>query len=103
MAKVKPATSAVASSESAASEATSAATIIAQVTASPGTMIMAARRRRGLSQRALAGRLCAAAGMATVSRHEISRWERGTRLPSAYWLGPLAALLCIDPADFDRA
>ena len=89
--------------ESAISETMSAATVIAVVTASPGMMIMAARRRHGLSQRELAGRLCASTGMATVSRHEVSRWERGTRLPSAYWLGPLAVLLEIDPADLDRA
>jgi transcriptional regulator with XRE-family HTH domain len=66
-------------------------------------MIMGARRRRGWSQQTLAGRLCTACGLATVSRHEVSRWERGTRLPSAYWLGPLAALLGIDRVDFDRA
>jgi len=103
MAKLGTTTSIMAVSETATSETRSAATIIAQLSASPGTMIMAARRRHGLSQRALAGRLCAATGIATVSRHEVSRWERGTRLPSAYWLGPLAALLGIDRADFDRA
>jgi len=79
------------------------ARFVASVPASPGTMIAAARRRCGLSQRALADRLCMATGMATVSRHEVSRWERGTRLPSAYWLDPLAALLGIDRADFNRA
>jgi transcriptional regulator with XRE-family HTH domain len=103
MAQLETATSAMATAESATAETTSAATVVARVTASPGTMIMAARRRRGLSQRALAGRLCAATGMATVSRHEVSRWERGTRLPSVYWLEPLAALLGIDRVDFDRA
>jgi transcriptional regulator with XRE-family HTH domain len=97
------ATAQMAATPMATAQTAATATFVAPVPASPGTMIAAARRRRGLSQRALAGRLCMATGMATVSRHEVSRWERGTRLPSAYWLDPLAALLGIDRADFYRA
>jgi transcriptional regulator with XRE-family HTH domain len=51
------------------------------------------RRRRGLSQRQLADQLCLVAGVATVSRNEISRWERGVRLPAQAWLGWLAVVL----------
>jgi transcriptional regulator with XRE-family HTH domain len=75
----------------------------AMVNTAPGAMIAAARRRRGLSQAALARHLCAAARMATVSRHEVSRWECGRRLPSAYWLEPLSAVLGIDRPTLDRA
>src|SRR5258707_841993 len=97
------ATSVISTSESPAPQATSASITVAWVTSSPGMMIMGARRRRGWSQQTLASRLCTASGTATLSRHEVSRWERGTRLPSAYWLGPLSALLGIDRVDFDRA
>ncbi|WP_020521275.1 helix-turn-helix domain-containing protein [Catelliglobosispora koreensis] len=51
------------------------------------------RRRRGLSQQQLADRLCAAAGTATISRNEISRWERGVRVPSGAWLTLLSQVL----------
>jgi transcriptional regulator with XRE-family HTH domain len=68
-----------------------------------GALLRAARHRRGDSQRRLAERLCAAAGMPTVSRHEVSRWERELRLPSAYWLGFLAQVLLVDRAVLDRA
>jgi transcriptional regulator with XRE-family HTH domain len=51
------------------------------------------RRRRGLSQQRLAEMLCAVAGVTTVSRHEVSRWERGERLPARAWLGWLTLVL----------
>ena len=51
------------------------------------------RRKRGLSQQRLAEKLCAAAGVTTVSRHEVSRWERGERLPARSWLGWLTQVL----------
>lgn len=51
------------------------------------------RRRRGLSQQRLADLLCAAAGVTTVSRNEVSRWERGERLPARAWLGWLSQVL----------
>jgi transcriptional regulator with XRE-family HTH domain len=103
MATSKTATAQMAAAPMATKQTAATATFVAPVPASPGTMIAAARRRCGLSQRVLAGRLCMATGTATVSRHEISRWERGTRLPSAYWLDPLAALLGIDRAEVNRA
>jgi len=68
-----------------------------------GALLRTARRRQGDSQRRLADRLCAAARMPTVSRHEVSRWERGARLPSAYWLGWLAQVLVVDRAVLERA
>lgn len=68
-----------------------------------GPLLRAARHRRGYSQRRLAERLCAAAGMPTVSRHEVSRWERERRLPSGYWLGWLAEVLRADRAALEHA
>lgn len=58
-----------------------------------GAELARLRRRRGLSQQRLADLLCAAAGVSTVSRHEISRWERGQRQPAQAWLGWLALVL----------
>jgi transcriptional regulator with XRE-family HTH domain len=51
------------------------------------------RRARGWSQLTLAEKLCAASETATVSRHEISRWERGQRTPGPFWLRWLALTL----------
>jgi transcriptional regulator with XRE-family HTH domain len=51
------------------------------------------RRRRGLSQQQLANLLCAATGTSSLSRNEISRWERGQRQPAQAWLGWLSLVL----------
>lgn len=51
------------------------------------------RRRRGLSQARLAELLCAASGVPTVSRNEVSRWERGRRVPARPWLAWLSQVL----------
>lgn len=37
--------------------------------------------------------LCDTAGRSTITREEISRWERGVRVPSRYWLPHLASVL----------
>ncbi|MCW6009989.1 helix-turn-helix domain-containing protein, partial [Micromonospora sp. CPCC 205371] len=58
-----------------------------------GARLAALRMGRGWSQLRLAEQLCAAAGVPTVSRHEISRWERGERVPGEFWLGWLAVVL----------
>ncbi|GIF86931.1 helix-turn-helix domain-containing protein [Catellatospora chokoriensis] len=63
-----------------------------------GRLIADTRRRRGYSQTRLAALLCAAAGATTVTRHEVSRWERGDRLPGAQWLAWLALVLDLPPA-----
>ncbi|GAA0407387.1 hypothetical protein GCM10009541_58170 [Micromonospora gifhornensis] len=51
------------------------------------------RLARGWSQSRLAAELCAAAGVPTLSRHEISRWERQRRTPGRYWHAWLAIVL----------
>ncbi|MEU3233176.1 helix-turn-helix domain-containing protein [Nocardiopsis alba] len=47
------------------------------------------RTGRGWSQARLAEVLCSASGRPTVTRHDVSRWERGKRVPRA-WLPYLA-------------
>lgn len=58
-----------------------------------GALLTRLRLARGFSQLRVAQRLCAAAGMPTVSRHEVSRWEREERLPGSFWLGWLSVVL----------
>lgn len=68
-----------------------------------GALLARVRMERGISQLRLAERLCASAGVATVSRHEISRWEREERIPCGFWLRWLAATLEVPLADLERA
>ncbi|NYF54296.1 helix-turn-helix domain-containing protein [Micromonospora purpureochromogenes] len=58
-----------------------------------GPLIAQLRLARGWSQQRLAAELCAASGAATVTRHEISRWERQARVPGDRWLRRLALVL----------
>ena len=54
-----------------------------------------ARRRtaKGWSQDDLAAQLHAESGNDSVTREEISRWERGKRIPGPYWRHWLSAVL----------
>ncbi|MFG1767506.1 helix-turn-helix domain-containing protein [Micromonospora parva] len=58
-----------------------------------GPLLARCRLARGWSQQRAAAELCAAAGVPTLSRHEISRWERQRRVPGGFWLGWLAVVL----------
>ncbi|MDO3704599.1 transcriptional regulator [Micromonospora sp. C28SCA-DRY-2] len=58
-----------------------------------GPLLAQLRLARGWSQPRLAAELCAAAGVPTLSRHEVSRWERHLRVPGDFWLGWLAVVL----------
>lgn len=51
------------------------------------------RSARGWSQGRLADALCDVSRCATVTRADVSRWERGKRLPGPFWLRHLAAVL----------
>ncbi|MFI5925211.1 helix-turn-helix domain-containing protein [Micromonospora sp. NPDC051543] len=62
-----------------------------------GPLLVRHRLARGWSQRRAAAELCAAAGVATLSRHEVSRWERQRRVPGGFWLGWLAVVLDVPP------
>src|SRR5690349_6594082 len=46
-----------------------------------GALVADRRRTLGLSQRNLAERICLVSGRTTITRHELSRYERGLRLP----------------------
>ncbi|HZN17900.1 MAG TPA: helix-turn-helix transcriptional regulator [Micromonosporaceae bacterium] len=58
-----------------------------------GALLARLRTARGMSQLRLAELLCAASGVATVTRHECSRWEREERIPTGHWLRWLALVL----------
>ncbi|SCL18238.1 hypothetical protein GA0074692_0352 [Micromonospora pallida] len=60
-----------------------------------GPLLARLRLARGWSQAHLAAQLCAAAGVPTLSRHEVSRWERQVRVPGEFWLGWLAVVLAV--------
>ena len=68
-----------------------------------GGLLARARLARGLSQGRLAEELCAAAGRFTVTRHEVSRWERGARVPGGYWLHWLAVVLRVPTDELEAA
>ncbi|WP_051723920.1 helix-turn-helix domain-containing protein [Micromonospora chokoriensis] len=58
-----------------------------------GPLLVRCRLAHGWSQQRAAAELCAASGVPTLSRHEISRWERQRRVPGGFWLGWLAVVL----------
>jgi transcriptional regulator with XRE-family HTH domain len=68
-----------------------------------GAMLARVRSERGISQLRLAERLCARAGTPTVTRNEVSRWERQERIPGAFWLGWLAEALDLPLTELERA
>jgi transcriptional regulator with XRE-family HTH domain len=68
-----------------------------------GALIARMRLASGWSQLRIAELLCAAAGVPTVTRHEISRWEREERIPSSHWLRWLAVVLDTPLDELERA
>nr|BFE66058.1 hypothetical protein GCM10020063_105840 [Dactylosporangium thailandense] len=68
-----------------------------------GALLTRLRLARGRSQLRLAEMLCAAADVPTITRHEVSRWERGDRVPGAPWLAWLAFVLQAPLEDLERA
>ncbi|HLL66043.1 MAG TPA: helix-turn-helix domain-containing protein, partial [Micromonosporaceae bacterium] len=68
-----------------------------------GAVLSRVRAVRGCTQVRLAELLCAASGTATVTRHEVSRWERGSRVPTAFWLRWLAVVLDVPLELLERA
>jgi transcriptional regulator with XRE-family HTH domain len=58
-----------------------------------GELLVRLRKGHGYSQDTVAQLLCTHSGTATVTRNEVSRWERQVRVPSAYWLPHLAHVL----------
>jgi transcriptional regulator with XRE-family HTH domain len=70
-------------------------------TESLGPLLARRRRVLGLSQGRLAALLCAAAGLPTLSRHEVSRWEREERIPTRFWRPWLAMVLDVPVDDIE--
>jgi transcriptional regulator with XRE-family HTH domain len=68
-----------------------------------GAMLSRLRLEHGKSQLRLAEMLCAASGLPTVTRHEVSRWEREERIPTASWLRWLALVLDAPLTDLEAA
>ena len=67
-----------------------------------GAHLARLRRDAGKSQRQLAAELCALSGVGSVTRNEVSRWERGGRVPEA-WLRFLARALNVPVPELERA
>ncbi len=68
-----------------------------------GPLLTRIRLAHGWSQLRVAELLCAASSSPTVTRHEVSRWEREERVPSGFWLGWLALVLEIPVAELSGA
>jgi transcriptional regulator with XRE-family HTH domain len=58
-----------------------------------GELLVRLRKVHGYSQDMVAQLLCMRSGTTTVTRNEVSRWERQLRTPSQYWLRYLAEVL----------
>jgi transcriptional regulator with XRE-family HTH domain len=58
-----------------------------------GQVLCELRLATGLSQGRLAEELNKVSGHATLTREEVSRWERGGRMPGRFWLPHLSAVL----------
>lgn len=67
-----------------------------------GAYLARLRRDAHKSQRQLAAMLCAVSGTQSVTRNEVSRWERGERIPES-WLAFIAEVLGVPPGDLERA
>lgn len=68
-----------------------------------GPLLIRMRRALGRSQHRLAAQLCDTSGVHTLSRHEISRWEREERIPTRFWRPWLAEVLGVSLADIEAA
>jgi transcriptional regulator with XRE-family HTH domain len=68
-----------------------------------GALLARVRAEQGISQLRLAERLCAASAQPTITRHEVSRWEREERIPTDFWLRWLALVLQVPLPELERA
>lgn len=62
-----------------------------------GRLIRSARHERGLTQYQLADALVLVSGNESLGRGEVSRWERGKRVPGPYWQSHLSRVLQLPP------
>lgn len=68
-----------------------------------GQLLRRLRLAKGFSQLRLAERLCDASRLPTISRHEVSRWEREERIPGSFWLRWLAVVLDVPLEQLEAA
>ncbi len=61
------------------------------------------RRVQGLTQCDLAERLHTISGNDSITREEVSRWERGKRIPGPYWRGWLGQVLDTTEQELEHA
>ena len=61
------------------------------------------RRGCGLTQYDLAERLHAASGNVSITREDVSRWERGKRIPGPYWRAWLGRVLETSQQELEQA
>ena len=66
-------------------------------------LIRRTRTGRGMTQAALARQLANVSGNAAVTRDQVTRWERGGRVPSPYWRRWLSIALDVPSGQLDRA
>ncbi|MFF8650435.1 helix-turn-helix domain-containing protein [Streptomyces griseoluteus] len=67
-----------------------------------GAYLARLRRHSGRSQAQLAAALCAASGTHSITRNEVSRWERGARVPDT-WLPFLAVVFDVPLRELEQA
>jgi transcriptional regulator with XRE-family HTH domain len=70
---------------------------------SVGGLIAQLRTERTLSQARLAELLADISGNPAITRHEVSRWERGQRQPRRYWLHWIAIVFDMSLEDLEDA
>lgn len=61
------------------------------------------RSQQGLSQYDLAGQLIDASGNCSITREDVSRWERGKRIPGPYWRKWLCTVFDLPQQDVELA
>nr|WP_199484874.1 helix-turn-helix domain-containing protein [Actinomadura craniellae] len=67
-----------------------------------GAYLAGLRRRSGRSQRQFAAALCAVSGAQSITWNEVSRWERGERIPDV-WLPTFAQVLGVPLRELEQA
>jgi transcriptional regulator with XRE-family HTH domain len=68
-----------------------------------GAMLSRLREHKGYTQLQLAEKLCELAETPTVTRNEVSRWEREDRVPSDFWLGWMSKVLEVPVTELQDA
>lgn len=68
-----------------------------------GRLVPDLRLGRNWSQGQLATQLCLVSGRPSITREDVSRWERGKVIPGSFWLDHLAVVFDVPPAALREA